>query len=459
MELKRYIAIFLFTGISLSVGVTFAQEDEIVMQEVNEDSLGTVTDAFQENFFEALKQKGIENYEKAIAALKICEKIEPENPIVHFELGKNYKLLKNPEAAVQSLQKANRLKPNQEWVLIELMEAHYLTGDFDASILIAKKLVAFNSKYHNNLANLYFNSKKFDELLTLLDQLDLELGVSEFRLGLRQQIYSLTKNTSAQIQVLKDAIKASPENEMNYLNLVFVYSDEDMEQEAFRAAEEMREKFPTSKVVHLALYKFYLDSNDTDAALKSMKIVLEAEEIDPESKFKVLNDFLNFVTGNPQYEEALKEVTSLFSETENSPGVYTKLGEYFLSRGQKEQALTFFELGIEKDIDNFQLINNALLLQLDLSQFDKAAILSERAMEIFPAQPFLYLARGVALNEQKDYKEAEQILTFGLDYVLENPKMEVGFFEQLAVAYTGLGNAAKAKEFQEKAKNINKTLN
>ncbi len=29
------------------------------------DQLGDVTDAFQENFFEALKQKGIENYELA----------------------------------------------------------------------------------------------------------------------------------------------------------------------------------------------------------------------------------------------------------------------------------------------------------------------------------------------------------------------------------------------------------
>ncbi len=436
-----------------------AQEEDILLQEVNEDSLGTVTDAFQENFFEALKQKGIENYEKAILALQVCEKIEPENPVVHFELGKNYKLLKNHEAAVQSLQKANRLKPDQEWILVDLMDAHFLAGNLEPAILIAKKLIPFNSKYYNNLADLYFKSQQYEELLTLLDQLDAEIGINEFRLSLRQQIYTLTDNTSAQVEVLKEAIKANPENEMNYLNLVFVYSEQDMEQEAFKAAEEMREQFPTSKVVHLALYKFYLDANNTEGALDSMKLVLEAEEIDPESKFKVLNDFLNFVTENPQYEEELKEVTAIFSEAENSPGVYQKLGEYFLVKGQKEQALNFFEMAIDQDIDNFELLNNTLLLQLDLLKIDEAAVLSERALEIFPAQPFLYLARGVALNIKKDYKGAEQILTFGLDYVLDNPKLEAEFFEQLSTAYSGLGNVAKAAEYKGRAEELNKTFN
>jgi hypothetical protein len=34
---------------------------------------------FQDYFFEALKQKGIENYDKAIVALEQCSKIESEN--------------------------------------------------------------------------------------------------------------------------------------------------------------------------------------------------------------------------------------------------------------------------------------------------------------------------------------------------------------------------------------------
>lgn len=458
MNRKILLFLLLFSGSIFTFGI-FAQEKEISLQEVNEDDLGNVTDAFQENFFEALKQKGIENYEKAVQALKQCERIEPDNPVVHFEMGKNYKFLKNYDAAVESLQKANRLKPNQEWVLVELMEVYYLKQDFQPAILVAKNLIPFNTKYYNNLADIYLRSQKYDELLTLLDKLDADYGINEYRLGLRQQIYSLTNNTPAQIQTLKAAIKANPENEMNFLNLVFVYSEQGMEKEAFEAAEEMRKNFPTSNVVHLALYKFYLNSNNTPGALASMKTVLKAEEIDPESKFKVLNDFLKFVNENEEYEDELEEVISIFADSEGNPGVYQKLGEYFLVKGQKEQALKYFQLGLYQDLDNFELIKNTLLLQMDLSQFKEAAALSEKALEIFPGQPLLYLINGTALNREKEYKKAEQILTFGLDYVIENKKMELDFFEQLIMSYSGLENEGKVLEFREKTREINKTFN
>lgn len=424
-----------------------------------EDDLGNVSDEFQENFFEALKQKAIENYEKAIAALQKCEELQPENPVVHFELGKNYKALENYEAAISSLQRANKLKPDQEWVLAELMEAFYENGEFDKAIIIAKNLVPINSLYYNNLADLYFKSQKYDELLILLDKLDAELGTDEFRLSLRQQIYAINNNTPAQIQAIKKAIKANPENESNYLSLIYVYSEQGMEEEAFKAAEEMQKNFPQSTVVHLALYKFYLDDADMDKALNSMKIVLKAEEIDADSKFKVLNDFLLFAAPNPAYEEKLKEVIEIFSETENSPQVYQKLGEYFLIKNEKEKALGYFQLGVEKDLDNFELLRNTLLLQLDLGKFSEASNLSGEALEIFPAQPVFFLIQGAALNELKEYNEAEEILTFGLDYVIENENMEVDFYEQLSRAYSGLGNVEKAETYLERAKEIKNKLN
>ena len=427
------------------------------LQEVAVDDLGEVSDAFQEYFFEALKQKAIENYEKAILNLKECEKLQPNNAVIFFELGKNYKSLKNYENAISNFQKANSLAPNREWIMAALFETYYLNKQFEEAILISKKLVAYNEKYYDDLAKIYFEQQQFDKLIGLLDKLDAELGVTEYRNSLRQQIYALTNNTSAQIKTLQESIALNPENEMNYLNLIFVYSDEGLEKEAFAAAEKMRELFPNSKVVHLALYKFYLNNNKTEEALKSMRLVLESEEIDATSKFKVLNDFLLFVNENPQYDEELKQVADLFSEKENNPEIFQKFGEYFLLKEDKEQALAFFELGIEKNIENYELLRNTLLLQMDLSKFEEASKLSSSGLEIFPAQAILYLIKGASLNSLKKFKEAEEILTFGLDYLIDDMEMEQDFYEQLSKAYTGLGNASKAAEFKEKASSLKKT--
>ena len=450
------VYVFLFMGIWTSK--LSAQEAPTPFQEVAVDDLGEVSDAFQEHFFEALKQKAIENYDKAITELKICEQLQPNNPVLFFELGKNYKSLKNYENAISNFQKANRLSPNREWIMAALFETYYLNKQYEEAIVISKNLVAFNDKYYDDLAKIYFEQQQFDKLIGLLDKLDAELGITEYRNSLRQQIYALTNNTSAQIKTLHESIKINPENEMNYLNLIYVYSDEGLEKEAFATAEKMRQLFPNSKVVHLALYKFYLNNNKTDEALHSMRLVLESEEIDATSKFKVLNDFLLFVNENPKYEGELMQVAALFSEKENSLEIFEKFGEYFLLKKDKKQALAFYELGLSKNIDNYSLLRTTLLLQIDQLKYKEALQNSSSALEIFPAQPFLYLVKGVSLNNLNQYKEALEILTFGLDYLIDDVIMESDFYMQISFAYKGLGDESKATEFKEKATVLNKNL-
>jgi len=447
----------------LSIGIfssALAAQEKNQLQEVSmEDDLGNVSDEFQEHFFEALKQKAIENYDKALIELQICEKLQPDNAVVFFEMGKNYKFQKQYEKSIASLQQANRLKPNKLDILVQLMDSYKLQKEYDAAILIAKKLISFDENYFQELSVLYFESQQYNKLLSLLDQLDAKLGVSEFRYSMRQEIYKLTNNTSAEIQTLQESIKLNPENETTYLNLIFVYSKEGMTKEAFETAQQMQQRFPNSKVVHLALYKFYLESRDFEKAFISIKKVLGAEEIAADAKFKVLNDFVLFVRDNPQYEDKVKEVADIFADTEGDPLIYQKLGEFYMLKNDKELAISFFERGLSESIDNFELLKNTLLLQLDLNRFIEAAELSKNGLEIFPAQPILYLINGISLNKLQAYHQAEEILTFGLDYLLDDPQIMGDFFEQLSISYKGLGDVSKANEFQEKALKSKKTIN
>jgi hypothetical protein len=70
MKNWRYIGC-LITGMLLIHGTLFAQDEE----ESAAVSLEAYTDEFQEHFFEALKQKGIENYDKAINELLVCRQL------------------------------------------------------------------------------------------------------------------------------------------------------------------------------------------------------------------------------------------------------------------------------------------------------------------------------------------------------------------------------------------------
>ena len=86
MQKQIYILVLIF-GLFLFPQGNYAQVD---FNKKPDDDLGDVADEYQELFFEALKQKGIENYDRAIEALLKCEKLDDSDAALYFELGKNY---------------------------------------------------------------------------------------------------------------------------------------------------------------------------------------------------------------------------------------------------------------------------------------------------------------------------------------------------------------------------------
>ncbi len=416
------------------------------------DNLGDVTDAFQENFFEALKQKAIENYELALSALVKAEKAakSPENKaVVYFEMGKNYVNLKEYTQAEDNFNKVLKTQGDRLDVLEQFYELYYQQKEYEKSIPLVQKLIPFDEDYREDLANLYTLTKQYDKALTELDELDYVWGESDIRNALRAQIYRITGNTSGAIENLEQKIEGNPKNEKEFLNLIFLYSEQGNKEKAFETAKTLLKNSPKSQLVHLALYKFYLDEDNASEAIKSMKTVFASEEIDKETKYKVLGDFIRFVENNPQYEGELEEIVSSFS-VENSR-VYEKLGDYYSAKNKKEEALRYYEEGISHNTENYNLLKNTLLFQIDFKKYEAAAKLSAEGLEIFPAQALLYLLNGVANNGLEKSDIAIESLETGLDFILEDPKMERDFYEQLSIAYASKGDSKNAKIYSDKA--------
>ena len=127
------------------------------------------------------------------------------------------------------------------------------------------------------------------------------------------------------------------------------------------------------------------------------------------------------------------------------------MGQYYLVKGNKEKALSYFESVLRLDANNFSVFRNVLLLKLDLKQFEEAHEQSSNAISTYPSQPLFYLTNGAALNALNKPKEALETLEEGLDYIIEDTKMEIDFYTQLSKAYTLLNNTTKAKMFSDKA--------
>ena len=449
MRQKIYTLFFLL-GILIFPQINYAQVD---FNKTPDDDLGDNEDKFQELFYEALKQKGIENYDRAAEAFQKCIEIDNSVPVLYFELGKSYNKLKNFGAAEDAFKEAVDKDPDNEWFLDELYGFYVTHNEYNKAIKTVKQLVRFHPDYKEDLASLYVRTKKYAAALEIIDALDIEFGISVGRDVMRNRIYEATGRKKDQIKNLESRVEDNPEKESNYLALIFRYSDNNEKEKAFETAKELLKINPNSQLVHLALYKFYLDDNDAEKAIESMKIVIKSTEIKPEAKLKVLADFVKFVKKNPEYEADLIEATAMVSDTNDSKTVI-ELGHYYLAKNNKEKALENFEAALKLEPNNFEVLRNIMLLYIDLKKFELVKEKGSDALEIYPSQPLLYLINGVALNELNAPKEALESLETGLDYIIEDTKMEADFYNQLSKAYTLLNNTTKAKTFSDKAKQL-----
>lgn len=449
MKMRAQILLVIL-GIIFIPKISYAQVD---FNKTPDDDLGNVEDKFQEYFYEALKQKGIENYDRSIKALQKCIELDNSHAVIYFELGKNYIQLKNFGAAEDALKKAIAKAPDNEWYLDELYGVYYQLNDYDKALKTVKQLVKFHPDYKEDLASLYIRNKKYKAALKILDELDKAYGVSKSRDFMRNEIYNATGNDEDRIENLEERVANNPDNESNYLNLIYRYSELGNKDKAFKTAKELLKRKPNSHIVHLALYKFYLDDDQPKEAINSMKIVLTSPKIQPDAKTKVLNDFVAFVKANPEYESDLLEVTTLVSSDETGKS-NVELAQYYLETGNKEMALKHYEMALEKESDNFEVIKNTILLYIDGKQYQRVVDLASNALDIFPSQPIIYLANGVAFNHLNRPKDAIATLEMGIDYVIDNNQMEIDFYKQLSTSYRMINNITKSKTFAKKAEDL-----
>lgn len=425
----------------------------LLAQAEPKDTLALAENKFEDSFYESLKQKGMENYDKAVDALEKCKDLQADNPIVYFELGKNYLALKKYKDAYDNFEKATKIDPKNRWAWVGMYDVCYETHDFNQSIIIVQKLIEFKSDYKEDLVSLYMNTQQFDKALDLINELNATVGKSEKRELYKAQILQDAKYQGSEKANLIDQIKKNPKDEANYIALIYLYSQSNQEEKALEVAKQLEKEIPTSDWAQVSLFKFHLNNNDGEKAVKAMNIVFASDKIDKKIKHRMLNEFLIFSKNNPQYEKDLDTAIGYFSDDKDVK-VAKEIGKFYQSKKDWVRAIKYYEMHLKTTNDDMETILLLMQAYTENLQFDKLAKASDEQMQLFPTQPQLYYYNGLANNQLKNYKKAKDILESGIDFVIDDAVLEINFNLQLGEAYNGLGDMKKKDLYFSKANTL-----
>ena len=276
-------------------------------EESAEVFLEEYTDEFQEAFFEALKQKGIQNYDRAASYLFQCKRLDSSQSVVDYELARTFFLDKKYPQAEQYATAALNAEPTNYWYMENLVTILDKQGN-DINNLQGS-IPVIQGKLRENLAQVYFYKRKFEEALETLEGLGNNDSVENLRKRINDSIRSLKKNHKNQINTKKE----------------------------------------------------------------------EKKENDPVANYRI---------------------------------------------------------EIEK-------------LILD-SAFNKLERVAKEALENYPLQPYFHYAHGPSLGRTSREKQAIEVLESGLDFILDDTELRNKMYQELAKAYSKLGDIDKSNEYLNK---------
>ncbi len=310
---SNYLVTCILFLLGINIGGLFAQNTTLT----EENNL-----KFQTSFFEALKQKAIKNYPKAIENLEKCYQIDSSSTAVQFELAKNYFFLKRNYEAEVFINKALYKKPNNIYLLQQKVAIFKTDQNFKEAIKIQQKIIKIKPSLSNDLVLLYILNHNYDKAKKLIIKIENQALANNKTIGLSQYLKSKTQ--------------------------------------------------PNKK-----------------------------------NKVEVTSEDNNLIVN--------------YNQTKNYKTLVKIIKRYI-----KEE--------------RFNGLNSLTKSELDL----------------FPTQPFLYYADGLALTNLKKYNDAITILEIGIDFVIDNPPLKSQFYNLLVTCYTAINKLKEALKYKQKALNLRK---
>jgi tetratricopeptide (TPR) repeat protein len=396
----------------------------------------------------------LENFPKAKEVLAKAEEIDPNNGAIKFKLAEVSVKLNDQQLALEYIDEAIKLEPQNKYYYIFKGEVLKATNNFESAIKNYERLIEQipgNEEYLFDLALLYQFTGKSKKALETFDQAEAFFGISEMLVKERQKIHLKRNDLEALVEDWEKLINEYPDEPNFVLELSSILLSNGEYQLAEDRLNDLLSLFPENENAHLLLAKVSIGRGNFQEALIQLKRPIGSTTLDLSAKVQTLNELIAQVLEDEALIDEFTQLTDILVETH--PESFQALafaGDVQFQVKQNQQAIRYYLEAIELQPASFSVWQNIVNLSAQLQNYEDVVKYSEKALEYFPNQAVFYYFNGIGNYLTNDFKSSVRSLETGVKYA-SDPQLLTSFYGQMGDAYNSLKSYQKSNQAYEKA--------
>lgn len=416
--------------------------------------------AFDKVFFEASKQKILNNREKASTFYSEALKLNPSCHACMYELSVlNYEQ-KNYLRALDYSQKAVVSNTGyNSWYFNLVAKSYIKLGMFAESAAVFSDMTALDPDERSNYlraADAYSRIKSYDKAILVLQNMQDHFGIEHASSMKLESVFSSMGEIEKAIEELKRISVKYPKKIIYLGRMSDIYLRNKQVDEAITVLNEIIEIDSTSGKANFALYLIYLGKDDSQS-FKYLKKSLESDDINLDTKLQALSPLLKAVKSDSKKKSDLKELSAtLLKSYPSKAEVYFFVSDMHIALEDYNSARTYTRKALEIDSLSYALWKKIIYLDERLFDYHQQLKDVNKALYLFPNIARFYFIKSKALNELLEHENALKIANEGLDFAVDqSDKIDLTIVK--GQAYSSLAQYDKAYQLLEAVLSIDPT--
>jgi len=405
-------------------------------------------------FQEAMRQKLANKYDAAIDLFDYCRQLDPYSGAVLYELSELYRYVKNDSLAIQALEFACKLYPENYWYKNKLVSFYLEQRRTDEALKNVEdmaRLFPEKGEVLGMLLELYENKNDYANMVKVLDKIEVKEGKSEQLSMEKFRLFLQMNDEKRAFEEMENLADEYP-NDLRYQVVIGdLYLDAGKKEEALKQYKMVEAQDSTNMTLLLSMANFYHQEGDEARYQEYISKVLTNKDVDDATRGRMLGVLVREnLTTNADSTQLLSLFDKVLQEPQEHADILELKVRYMVTKNMpisevKPVLHQMLDIDPENDMARQQLLAYAI------EENDTLGIVNvcKPAVDYNAEDPVFYYYLGVAYFQMQEKEKAAEAFRSGLNHV-ENSDNEnklqlcVNMYALLGDIYHQLGQDDKA---------------